>query len=373
MVSATAMIKHNKYNVLSIPAGALLLGLLLHAGNLSAQETPLERLSPLTAEQAHTSDKENIRLEIHHPLYFETRSQQLRLSPVEGLIGLSSALGWQVDETLDMALSLNTANMAGGQFHALGDIHCENGVLQPGAYSATNCQFISDHPGSHQLSDHILSLGPSWRPSEQVSINLNYFQQEVRGDISGHPESLQEFSTLNASALSPQVTNPFAIQPLQQLTRGQLLDTRTEGINLDLKLGFTTDSSGDIQLGLSVARVTDADINLFQLSSGNTAQWSPVSPFNTAKLDLGWSKGSFSAGIQSFYRDQVDFVSRQPLEAQTTFDVHFTWRTPWNANLSIGASNALDAGTDNNEDQNQEDPFEAIYGRVPYVRYQQDL
>ena len=59
----------------------------------------------------------------------------------------------------------------------------------------------------------------------------------------------------------------------------------------------------------------------------------------------------------------------------TTFDVHFTWRTPWNANLSVGASNLLNAGSEDSgpKDNALSDPFESVYGRIPYVRYQQDL
>jgi hypothetical protein len=55
--------------------------------------------------------------------------------------------------------------------------------------------------------------------------------------------------------------------------------------------------------------------------------------------------------------------------------VHFTWRTPWNADLSVGASNILNSGVDEQgaSDNQSADPFESIYGRIPYVRYKQDL
>ncbi|HSS63368.1 MAG TPA: hypothetical protein VLS27_02980, partial [Gammaproteobacteria bacterium] len=97
--------------------------------------------------------------------------------------------------------------------------------------------------------------------------------------------------------------------------------------------------------------------------------------FNTAQLNLEWSSGAFSGGIQGFYRDQVDFLNREPLDSLTTFDVHFTWRTPWNADLSLGASNILNSGADDQSatDSQSTDPFESIYGRIPYVRYKQDL
>ncbi len=59
----------------------------------------------------------------------------------------------------------------------------------------------------------------------------------------------------------------------------------------------------------------------------------------------------------------------------TTFDVYFTWRAPWNASLSVGASNLLNSGVDESGASENKiiDPFEAVYGRIPYVRYQQDL
>ena len=71
----------------------------------------------------------------------------------------------------------------------------------------------------------------------------------------------------------------------------------------------------------------------------------------------------------------MDFLNRNSIDDLTTFDVHFTWRTPWNANLTVGTSNVLDAGAEvsTNADTQPVDPLESIYGRIPYVRYKQDL
>jgi hypothetical protein len=92
-------------------------------------------------------------------------------------------------------------------------------------------------------------------------------------------------------------------------------------------------------------------------------------------MNLEWRKGSFSTGVQGYYRDSVNFLNRNNIDGITTFDVHFTWRTPWNANLSVGASNVLNAGADSagNGESPSADPLEPIYGRIPYVRYKQDL
>ena len=92
-------------------------------------------------------------------------------------------------------------------------------------------------------------------------------------------------------------------------------------------------------------------------------------------MNLDWSKGNFSGGIQGYYREQIQFLNNQELDSSTTFDVHFTWRAPWNANLSVGTSNVLGTGRGDKgkNDTGLRDPFEAVYGRIPYVRYQQDL
>ena len=92
-------------------------------------------------------------------------------------------------------------------------------------------------------------------------------------------------------------------------------------------------------------------------------------------MNIEWSGGAFSSGIQGYYRDSVDFLSRNSVDSLTTFDVHFTWRTPWNGNLSVGTSNVLNAGSEDsvNIENQPVDPLESIYGRIPYVRYKQDL
>ena len=50
-------------------------------------------------------------------------------------------------------------------------------------------------------------------------------------------------------------------------------------------------------------------------------------------------------------------------------------RTPWDANLTVGASNLMNSGMDaSGSVENQPtDPLESVYGRIPYVRYKQDL
>jgi hypothetical protein len=155
----------------------------------------------------------------------------------------------------------------------------------------------------------------------------------------------------------------------------QYLNSEASGVNLNFKVGIATDNAGDVKLGLAFTRVLEADYRGLYAGTSDALSWTLAEPFNLARMNIEWSKGAFSSGIQGFYRDSVDFLDRSNVDSLTTFDVHFTWRTPWNANLSVGASNVMNAGADNsgNAENQPVDPFESIYGRIPYVRYKQDL
>jgi hypothetical protein len=156
------------------------------------------------------------------------------------------------------------------------------------------------------------------------------------------------------------------------LTSGYL-NSETTGIDLNFQVGFTTGQEGEIQLGLALARVMDANYQGIYGQSLSPLDWNLAQPFNSAALGIEWNSGSFSSGIRGYYREPISFLNQQSLDSTSTFDVHFTWRTPWNANLSVGASNVLGAGVDSGSTDKAADRFESIYGRIPYVRYQQDL
>jgi hypothetical protein len=103
--------------------------------------------------------------------------------------------------------------------------------------------------------------------------------------------------------------------------------------------------------------------------------WTLADPVDSAAVRFDWALNSLSGGIQGYYREPMSFLNGSNADALTTFDVYFTWRTPWNASLSVGASNLLNSGVDDkaSRDNSIKDPFESVYGRIPYVRYQQDL
>ena len=289
----------------------------------------------------------------------------------------SNSLG--LDATLDLPLS-PSLSLTGDirrqseqvRFEPLGSIQCTSGVLSPYSYTASGCRFVDDSLGA--VDQGVLSLGARY-DTESTSTAISWFSQtsEVSEFGTSHLYSVQNGAALGADLLTPVMSNPLLPgQPIRQPL--SYFDGHASGVDLNFQLGLATDSHGDVRFGLALTRVLEADLDGLY-SNPSPLGWSISEPFDTAQLSVEWNRGAFSAGVQGFYRDQVDFLNRSSLESFTTFDVHFTWRTPWNADLSLGASNLLNSsGDEGSATENQPtDPFESIYGRIPYVRYKQDL
>jgi hypothetical protein len=116
-------------------------------------------------------------------------------------------------------------------------------------------------------------------------------------------------------------------------------------------------SQGWISIGGTAARVRL--ITAAQLPGGLPPEW------NTGSLSLGAGVGNFSGQITG---EMIDVPGQ--LKPYRTLGAGVTWRTPWRAKLSVGADNLLKRGKNpfGLPDANDDDE-----GRVPYVRYQQDL
>ncbi|MEE8495907.1 MAG: hypothetical protein V3S21_05450 [Xanthomonadales bacterium] len=318
------------------------------------------------------SDIRKLQLQLVQPLSLGAGSRAYVLDNKANQLGL--------DATLDLPLGNHfslTANadqqLGKAQFQSLGSIHCMNGILRPESYTASGCQFVNESYASFQ--SRRISLGARY-DAGSASASINWFTQNA--DLSN--PAVRQLNMADGvyvapdRLLMPGLSNPLLapsayVDPLQQFK------SQTTGVDLDFRVGIATDNKGDIRLGLAFSHVLDADYQGIYSNSQNPLSWTLAEPFNSARMNLEWSRGNFSSGIRGFYREPVNFLNRSSIDSLTTFDVHFTWKTPWNANLSVGASNILNAGAEeaSNVDIQPSDPLESIYGRIPYVRYQQDL
>jgi len=318
------------------------------------------------------SETRKLQLLLDHPVTLGAGSSARVLDSGANLIGLDATLDIPLGS--HFSLTAESGQQIGKtQFQPLGSIHCINGILRPDSYTASGCQFVNESYASS--NNKRISFGARYNTGN-ASASINWFTRNA--DLSnpgvGQLNMANGISVAPDNLLAPGLSNPLLapsayLDPLQQF-KGQ-----TTGVDLDFRVGIATDNKGDIRLGLAFSRVLDADYQGIYSNSQNPLSWTLAEPFNTARMNLEWRGGNFSSGIRGFYREPVNFLNRNSVDGLTTFDVHFTWKTPWNGSLSVGASNILNAGAEetSNVDIQPSDPLESIYGRIPYVRYQQDL
>lgn len=134
------------------------------------------------------------------------------------------------------------------------------------------------------------------------------------------------------------------------------LDQRDASLIGQVALG----NQGWLSIGGAMAHVRI--IPASQLPAGFPAQW------NKGSFSLGGGYGSIGGEITG----QLIDVPGQP-NSFTTLGAGVTWRTPWRAKLSVGAENLVTRGKNPFGIVEAPPAANADEGRVPYVRYQQDL
>ena len=317
------------------------------------------------------SDSRKLELQLSEPITLNINNTQLKSSSGVGSVFLDSSLSMHLSDNLDITSSLG-AGRTQSSFQPLGSIHCQNGVLDQGSFRASDCHFINQ---ANVLKQDQVALGLRYGKGK-FNTAVSMFRREAN---IGQPGVVNYTTPMNGAALGAGMLGPESGNPsFPAMNLGQplnYLSGETSGLDIEFQVGFAMDSAGDIRLGLQLTHFMDASYEATSTLSPGLQNWTISNPFDSAKMNLDWSKGNFSGGLQGYYREPVQFLNREELDSSTTFDVHFTWRAPWNANLSVGTTNVLGArGSDKGKTETGlTDPFEAVYGRIPYVRYQQDL
>ena len=134
------------------------------------------------------------------------------------------------------------------------------------------------------------------------------------------------------------------------------LDTRNASLIGQVALG----TQSWVSIGGTLARVRLIPTD--QIRGGLPPEW------DSGSLSLSGGIGNFGGEITGQMIEVPGQTNRY-----STLGAGVTWRTPWKARLSVGAENLVSHGKnpfglpDARTDTNTEE------GRVPYVRYQQDL
>lgn len=232
-------------------------------------------------------------------------------------------------------------------------IRCDGGMQTGQSYRAENCRFVTTPAAERSLD--LMRIGGKWMATPDFSVGMGVFR------------GLEMDNTLSVSALDT-TDIPHWQRP-------------TEGIDLNLSLGLDAGGVGDLLVDLQLARFRENSSEILGLPGHQELDWRPIDTRHdygsAAQLSLGWRKGDFSGGIQGQVREMPAWwLNATGQDTFSSFDIEFSWRAPWNASFSIGASNFLDnqpAETQADTATTSPDALEGIYGRIPYVRYKQDL
>lgn len=237
---------------------------------------------------------------------------------------IAPTLGTEIVRTQYALPGLPAFLTAGASWTPLREFTVRTGVSSA---AVTPCPASLDQDcawlASELPADTGFTVGASWRPLDALEVDVDY---------------------ASGPALAP---GTFA---------GEVSSALLIKEDLSLSCRLDTASWGDLELGVALSRWDEA--------TPRTAEQE-----NSAALGVAWELGAFRGDVTSRFTQFVG--AGEPV--WNTFDVNFAWRTPWNARLSIGATNLLDAPAPAEARPITEPRVEDFLGRVPYVRYQQDL
>lgn len=222
-------------------------------------------------------------------------------------------------------------------------------ICAAGSSAYLNC--LAARASGNQESAQTYMIGARWKAFGRVSVGLDY----TSSNLESKPSELGASTLLSNTALIDQIGQT-----------GTTLSSRTQALDFSLSCDIGAGHWGDLELGLQVSRI---------MTEGALAEFVPgnslTDPFTQASLGLGWQLGDFRSDFTSRYLDVLDGQGNNQTP-WTSLDVNFSWRTPWNASLSVGARNVFNNPAP--ENNGLSDPnIDDLFGRVPYVRYRQDL
>jgi hypothetical protein len=189
-------------------------------------------------------------------------------------------------------------------------------------------------------------------PGSKSNVNGLLQLQRSRSSVTGSLGLGSE----TVGGTSPLGGTPADRRLLDRLLGGNTasLDTRNASLIGQVNLG----TQSWVSIGGTLARVRLIPTD--QLPGGLPPEWS------TGSLVLSGGVGNFGGEITG----QMIEVPGQPTR-YSSLGAGVTWRAPWRAKISVGADNIVTRGK--NPFGLPDAPAETDEGRVPYVRYQQDL
>jgi len=270
----------------------------------------------------------------------------------EGSADQSDQFSWSL-----RAWQLNTASLA--------HIQCSQHTMTLDSFVAQNCQFV-DQPIPNNAVN-LVQIQGEWTAAPNVQVGVGLFQSQRSDD------NLSDQLGQNMD----QLAGLFGLPSATPATPAGTVD----GAMANVSFGIDLEKVGDFLVGLQLARYRQRS-SLMDL--GDPRDWAAAGRFdeqitNAAALNLAWQRGNFRGDLMGRYVDRplrLGEVGNQTITAPPSgFDLEFSWQ-PGSASFSVGVSNVLDQGVNANgtgKEASANEGVRDIYGRIPYVRYKQDL
>ena len=223
------------------------------------------------------------------------------------------------------------------------------------------------------------TAGFIWSPTPDLSFGLDYYHIEI--------ENESEFLPIQIMLDREAQGDPFFSSFVQRNAMNQitLIDgiiqniagRETDGVDFQLSYGFGFDRIGDFQLTGSATYILDYKGRLLFSDPFQRIPFENQTDLRSI-VGLGWQRGNFTGQLNWHHIATVtdSLGNGTVFSAWNTFDIQFGWDTPWQGKLSLGARNVTNQ--DPPLDFQNFGPFPDetlydVYGRVPYIRYEQDL
>ena len=234
--------------------------------------------------------------------------------------------------------------------------------------------FIKSNPTLESEQSKQYSLGVVYDPFEWLDVSLDYYNIEIENKIT----YISAQTIINRSADPSLGVIPSGLSVTRDPVSNEVLEVvagyanegtlKTDGLDLRFNTDFDLGGAGKLKNQLAVSYINSYKINDLE-GIGDLGL-----PEMRAGLANSWTYGDFTVNFNTNYiKGQGD--STGVVGGYATNDLQFSYKTPWNATLAIGATNVGDrypelVGYDNR-------PWNFYlydaYGRTTYFRYTQQF
>ncbi len=222
------------------------------------------------------------------------------------------------------------------------------------------------------------TVGFVWSPLDDLTLSADYYDIELTQEIGTVPlQDILDAEFLAGGSSAFVSRNPNGTINFISANNQNLQGRRTDGIDLNVDYRVQAGDFGDLRFDLLYTHIFEYQQQILETDPFRRLQ-GVFDPDTRASLSVNWSRGDFAAALNGSYVTDTSLSDDSAsLDDWTTWDLQVSWTTPWDGKVAVGARNLFDEeppldflGLDN--------PFYAnslhdIYGRVPYLRYEQQL